>query len=62
MAKEKSSTKKKKASSGSQEEARRELLGLRFRRAMGETVNGSRFRELRRTVARCLTAENKKKA
>ncbi|MDR2417272.1 MAG: 50S ribosomal protein L29 [Holosporales bacterium] len=44
------------------DEARRELLKLRFRRAIGEAVNGARFRELRKIVARCLTDINSKRA
>ncbi|MDR1267448.1 MAG: 50S ribosomal protein L29 [Holosporales bacterium] len=49
-------------SAGSLEAARKELLKLRFRRAMGDAVSGSRFRVLRKSVARCLTETNKKKA
>jgi ribosomal protein L29 len=44
------------------DEARKELLKLRFRRAIGESVNGARFRELRKIVARSLTDINSKRA
>jgi ribosomal protein L29 len=43
------------------EEARKELLKLRFRRAIGEGVSGTRFRALRKMVARSLTAINSKR-
>ncbi|MDR0406917.1 MAG: 50S ribosomal protein L29 [Holosporales bacterium] len=44
------------------DETRRDLLRLRFRRAVGESVSGRRFRELRKEIARCLTMMNNKRA
>lgn len=43
-------------------ERKKEMLNLRFRKAAGELENTSRFKQLRKEIARILTLANQKKA
>lgn len=43
-------------------ERKKEMLNLRFRKAAGELENTSRFKQVRKEIARILTLANQKKA
>lgn len=43
-------------------ERKKEMLNLRFQKAVGELANTSRFKQLRKEIARILTWQNQNKA